>query len=101
VENADSYGVLCDLPGTDIKDLEISVADNVLTIKGEKKKEKKGEDSSVFLEEMTSGRFQRTLSLPLPIDPEKVEAVLKDGVLKIILPKKEEVKPRQVTVKIR
>jgi len=98
VENSDSYGVMCDLPGVDIKDLEISVADNVLTIKGEKKELLCG-GSDVYSEQMSSGKFQRTVSLPLSVQADKVEAVLKDGVLKLILPKSEELKPKQITVK--
>jgi len=99
VENAESYGVMCDLPGLDIKDVEISLAGNVLTIKGEKRKEAKGEGQSIYREEVRSGRFQRTLQLPAPVEPDKIEAVLKDGVLKIILPKREEHKARQISVK--
>ncbi len=99
VENPDSYGIICDLPGIDIKDVEIQMSGNVLTIKGEKKKEMKAGTERVFREEVTAGRFQRTLQLPLPVDPDKVEAVLKDGVLKIIVAKKEEHKPKQITVK--
>jgi HSP20 family protein len=51
--------------------------------------------------ETKEGKFQRTLQLPLAVDPDKVEAVLKDGLLRITLPKHEEVKPRQISVKAR
>jgi HSP20 family protein len=98
VENPDSYGVVCDLPGIDIKDVEIQISGNVLTLKGEKKRQK-ADSGQVYREELPWGRFQRTMQLPLPVDPDKVEAVLKDGVLKVILPKKEEHKPKQITVK--
>ncbi len=99
VENSDGFEVLCDVPGVEIKDVEISISGNVLTLKGEKKTDgaKRGEDT--FRGETREGRFQRTLQLPLPVNPDKVEAVLKDGVLKIVLPKAEEVKPRQIAVK--
>jgi len=100
-ETADAYEVLCDLPGMDIKDVDLSVADNVLTVKGEKRKQEKKPDTAVFKEELSSGSFQRTISFPLPVDADKVDAVLKDGVLRIRLPKREEGKPKQITVKAR
>jgi HSP20 family protein len=99
VENGDSYGVLCDLPGLEIKDVEISLAGSVLTIKGEKRGTERREGKSIFREEAGHGRFQRTLQLPAPVDPDRIEAVLRDGVLKIILPKREEHKARQIAVK--
>jgi HSP20 family protein len=99
VENPDSYGVICDLPGTDIKDVEIQLTGSVLTIKGEKKSEAPTENGRVFKAGLGSGRFQRTIQLPMPVDPDRIEAVLADGVLKVILPKKEENKARQIAVK--
>jgi HSP20 family protein len=99
LEKAESFEVLCDLPGIEISDVEISITGSVLTVKGEKKTESAHEAARTYREEVKEGRFQRTLQLPLPVDPEKVEAVLKDGVLRIVLPKHEELKPRQITVK--
>jgi HSP20 family protein len=99
-ETSDSYRVLCDLPGIDMEDIEISIAGNVLTLKGEKRQQKKSEGSHLYREETNEGRFQRTLQLPLAVDADKTEAVLKNGVLEIVLPKREEVKPRQITVKL-
>jgi HSP20 family protein len=97
VENPDSFEVLCDVPGVEIGDVEISVAANVLTLKGERRAGKK-DDAKTYREETSAGRFQRTLQLPLPIDADKVEAVLKDGILQIVLPKHEQLKPRQIAV---
>ncbi len=100
VENDDSFVVTCDLPGVDLKDLEVSIANNVLTIKGEKKDTREVKDAKVYRQESWFGSFQRTLSLPNSVDQEKIEAVMKDGVLKVTLPKKEEVKPKQIAVKV-
>ena len=100
VENDDAFVVTCDLPGVDLKDLEVSIANNVLTIKGEKKDTREVKDAKVYRQESWFGSFQRTLSLPNTVDPEKIEAVMKDGVLKVTLPKKEEVKPKQIAVKV-
>ncbi len=98
-ETADSYEVDCDLPGLDLRDIDISIAGSVLTLKGEKKKEERREGTRVYREEVRGGRFQRTLQLPVAVDPDRIEAVLKDGVLHVTLPKREELKPRQITVK--
>jgi HSP20 family protein len=84
----------------ELKDLDLSIANNVLTIKGQKKDERESKDAKVYRQESWAGSFQRTLSLPNTVDPEKIEAVMKDGVLTVVLPKKEEVKPKQITVKI-
>jgi HSP20 family protein len=97
-EESDSFEVLCDVPGIEIKDIEISVSGNVLTLKGEKKPGRSKDGGSTYREEMREGRFQRTLQLPLAVDPDKVEAVLANGVLKVTLPKHEELKPRQITI---
>jgi HSP20 family protein len=101
IENADGYEVLCDMPGIEIEDIEISVAGAVLTLKGEKKAGPAAGDPATYREEVRAGRFQRTLRLPLPVEADKVEATLRDGVLRIALPKIAEVKPRQVAVKVK
>jgi HSP20 family protein len=99
IESPEKFEVLCDVPGIDIGDIEISIAGNVVTIKGEKKGSGSRTNGSVYKADMGHGRFQRTLQLPLTVDADHVEAVLKDGVLSIVLPKHEELKPRQIAVK--
>jgi HSP20 family protein len=99
LESDDGFEVLCDMPGIEIKDVEISVAGSVLTIKGERKAGGSTGNGNVYKTDTKLGRFQRTIQLPLPVDPDKVDAVLKDGVLQIALPKDEELKPRQISVK--
>jgi len=101
IENPESFEVLCDVPGLEIGDMEISIAGNVLTIKGEKKANPDKDGAHTYREELREGRFQRTLRLPLAVDASRVDAVLKDGILMITLPKQEELKPRQITVKAR
>jgi HSP20 family protein len=101
VETEGTFEVLCDLPGLDLKDIETTLSQNVLTIKGERRALPETRAGSALSTEVRGGQFQRTIQLPLAVDPEKTEAVLKDGVLRIVLPKHEELKPRQVTVKAR
>ena len=100
-ENDEGYAVTCDLPGVDRKDINLSLASNVLTIKGEKKEESKTEGREVYRKETWGGSFQRTISLPTEVDSGKIEAELKDGVLRITLHKREEVKPKQIELKVK
>jgi len=99
VEHGDSFEVICDVPGVELKDIETSITANVLTIKGERKEAGGQADNDTYRSDRRLGMFQRTLQLPLPVNASQVEAVLKDGVLRIKLPKQEELKPRQITVK--
>lgn len=96
VETADGYELLVDLPGVDKKDLELSVENNVLSLKGEKKGDAAGK--GFFRRETWQGSFRRTISLPPAADPERVRAELKDGVLSVSIGKREELKPRQIAV---
>lgn len=98
-EDTNEYTVTCELPGLDQNEIDVSVASNVLTIKGEKKREEK--KGKYYKRESWSGTFQRTLPLPSQIDGDKIKAELKDGMLTIVLPKKEEVKPKQIAVNIK
>ena len=99
LEHGDSFEVVCDLPGVELKDIETSITANVLTIKGERKGPTALPDKDTYRSDRRLGLFQRTLQLPLPVNTSQVEATLKDGVLRIRLPKQEELKPRQITVK--
>lgn len=101
VEYADSFGVYCDLPGVGLEDLDVTVADNVLTLKGEKRAPATGDGQQVYRCETWTGAFQRTLSLPSTVDSAKIEATLTNGLLVVTLPKREEVKPRQVHVSVK
>jgi len=96
----DSITVKADLPGIDPKALDIKVVGNTLTIKGEKKSEVKEEEEGYVRVERSCGKFERSFEILETIDISKIEANYKDGVLKIKLPKKEEVKPKEITVKV-
>lgn len=104
-ENDDAYFIKVDVPGIDQKDMDISVTNDVLTIKGEKKSTS-SEDASkrkgkrYQREERVYGSFHRTVPLPTPVDTDNVDAKLKDGVLYITLPKREEAKPKKISVNV-
>ena len=104
-EDNEAYFVKIDVPGIDSKDIDLSVRNDVLTIKGERKQEEKDDASKkkgrqYSREERIYGSFHRTVPLPLPVDAEHVDARLQDGVLYITLPKREETKPKKITVNV-
>lgn len=100
LETGDTFQVSCELPGVEHKDLAIDLANNILTIKGTKKIDRDSKGDQVYKAECWAGSFQRTLSLPNTINPDGIEAVMQDGVLRITLPKREELKPKQITVQV-
>lgn len=101
LEAENEYIVTCELPGLDEKDVDVSIASNVLTIKGNKSTDKEEKKGKFYKKEMWTGSFQRTLSLPAMVDGEKVSAKLENGILNVTLPKKEEMKPRQISVNVK
>jgi HSP20 family protein len=101
VENEGEFLVRCDLPGVKKDDVELSISSNVLTIKGEKHSEQAKEETKYYRRESWSGSFQRSIALSESVDPDKVEAELKDGVMTIRLPKREELKPKQIAISVK
>ena len=100
-EDDHAFTVTCELPGLEKKDIDVSIASNVLTIKGEKKDQKEEKKGKYYRKESWSGSFQRTLSLPSSVAADKIGAQLADGVLTVTLPKTEEAKPKQISVNIK
>ena len=99
-ESKDAYTVEADLPGVERKDVEVSVEDGVLTIRGERKDERERRDKDGWHRvERHYGSFERRLSLGESVDLEHVKASMADGVLTLTLPKKEQAKPRRIEVK--
>src|SRR5215217_3834275 len=99
-ESDDKYVVAVELPGIDPADVEVSVEDSTLTIKGQRDFfYKDATDESFSRIERRYGQFTRTLTLPVTANVEKVDASFDKGVLTIEVPKREEAKPRKITVK--
>jgi len=101
IENSQDFTVKCELPGLDQKDIDVSIASNVLTIKGQKRDEREEKKGKYYKKESWSGSFQRTLPLPASIENDKIQAEFKEGILTITLPKKEEAKTKQIAVNIK
>jgi HSP20 family protein len=89
VETEKAYEVAADLPGMDEKNIEVKVADGVLTIKGEKQQEKEEKKKDYYLQERSFGSYQRSFELPEGVDTDKIEASFKKGVLTVTLKKPE------------
>jgi HSP20 family protein len=100
IERDDDYVVIVDVPGVTNDDLDVTIADNVVTIKGEKKARSTAE-AKLYRNETWVGSFQRTIGLPKGIDPSSIEAIVADGVLQLKVPKREEVKRRQIEIKVK
>lgn len=100
-EKDNAYEVKIELPGVNKEDVKISLESNILTIRGEKKQEKEEKGKNLHRIERSYGSFQRSFTLPTSVKSEKIDAVFIDGVLSITLPKVEEVKPRQIEVRVK
>jgi HSP20 family protein len=100
-EHDNEFVVKVELPGVSKDDVKITLESNILTIRGEKKQEKETKEENYHRLERSYGSFQRSFTLPSTVRSEKIDAVYKDGVLTITLPKAEEAKPKQIEVKVR
>jgi HSP20 family protein len=99
-ETDEEISVVAELPSIVKEDVDVSVADGFLTIKGEKKRESETEDKRVHRVERSYGAFSRRFQLPAEIETESISAVYNDGVLTVTLPKAEAAKPKQIEVKV-
>src|SRR6185437_12263103 len=86
-EDKNAYTVTAELPGIEEKDVDVTVSGGMLTIRGEKKKEKEEKDKNYYLSERSYGSFQRSFTLPDTVDQDKIAATFAKGVLTVTLPK--------------
>ena len=99
-ETKDALEIAAELPGLEPKDVEVSVEDGVLALKGSRLFEKATDGETYHRVERAYGSFERSFSLPTNVDPERVHAVYRHGVLHLTLPKREEAKPRSISIKV-
>ncbi len=92
--------IKAEMPGINQDEIKISIQDNVLTLKGEKKQEKEERDANYHRIERSYGSFCRSFQLPTSVKTDKIKANYKDGVLNITLPKTEEVKPKEIPISV-
>ena len=101
VETDNAVEVSIELPGMEMKDIEVSVSDDMLTVKGEKKIERQDEKKGYYLSERSYGAIYRTIPLPPGVDGEKAEASFKDGVLTIRLPQTPEAQAKVKRIEVK
>ncbi len=99
-EDANNIYLKAELPGVKKEDLNISVDNDVLTIKGEKKQESEVKEENYHRVERYYGSFSRSFTLPAGVDAGRVSATYKDGILSLTFPKREESKPKKIEVKV-
>ncbi len=97
-EGKEAYEVSADVPGVDPKDIDVSLEDGVLTVKGERKAEHKDEGDGYTRTERVYGSFYRRFTLPDTADADNISAKTEHGVLKLRIPKKDKVLPKKITV---
>ena len=97
-DDGDKIVVKAELPGVDKKDIDIALKERVLTLKGDRSYENEVKEASYYRKERIYGHFHRSFFLPEDVDPDKIKADFKDGVLKVEIPKTEERRPKKITV---
>ena len=100
-ETEQGYEITADLPGMDAKNIEVTLTNNVLTLKGEKKQEREENKKDYYLRERISGTVQRTFTLPDDVDNEKIDTQFSKGVLTINLPKSAEAKAKVRNIEVK
>ena len=99
-EHEGNIVLTAELPGVDPREVDIRVENNVLTLRGERRWSDEIKRESYHRVERAYGSFTRSFTLPNVVDTEKIKADYKDGMLKLILPKKEEAKPKQISINV-
>jgi len=97
-ENDNEVVIKAELPGMDAKDIEVRLENNVLILKGERRFEKEAKEENYHRVEREYGVFSRSFSLPAAVNGDKITAEYKDGILKVLLPKKEETKSKPIKI---
>lgn len=101
IQKKDDIVVKASIPGVKPEGIRVTVEDNVLTVKAERKPEAEGNDVVYLIQERPTGSFYRALRLPETVDTSKIESEYENGVLTITLPKAEEKKPKHIEIKVK
>jgi HSP20 family protein len=99
-ETKDSLELQVEVPGIDPKDVTVSVENGVLTLKGSRRFEKATEGETYHRIERAYGLFERSFTLPTNVDTERVQATYRQGVLQLTIPKREEAKPKSISIRV-
>ena len=99
LEDKDSVKILMELPGVTADDVKLSLENNLLSIRGEKKQQAEERTERVHRYERSYGAFERSFALPTTVDSEKVSATFQNGILTVTVPKAERARPREIPVR--
>lgn len=99
-EDKEAVKIVAELPGVKPEDVKLSLENNVLTIRGEKKQQAEERSERVHRYERSYGSFERSFALPSTVDPEQISADYRNGILTVSVPKAERAKPREIPVKV-
>jgi HSP20 family protein len=100
IDKPDAILVRADLPGLEQKDVDVTIQDGTLTLRGERKEERVEKDEGYYLCERRAGTFARSFSLPPGVEADKIKATFKNGVLEVYVPKSKEAKGKKIEVKV-
>ena len=100
VDRREEIMLRLDLPGLEQKDIEVTVEDGMLTVKGTRKEERETKDEEYYACERWTGAFTRSVMLPPGLEPEKMKAVFRNGVLEVHVPKTKEAKAKKIEIKV-
>lgn len=100
VDRKDEVLLRADVPGLEQKDIQVTVEDGMLTIKGERKEDKEVKDEEYYAWERWCGSFARSMTLPPGLETDKIRAVFRNGVLEVHLPKSKEAKGKKIEIKV-
>jgi HSP20 family protein len=100
VENEDGYTLTAEVPGIKEKDIDLEIKDGLITLKGHTEESQEKEENHYRMREFSRRSFERSFRIGEGVDPDKISAKLGNGVLTVVLPKKEEAKPKTVKVEI-
>jgi HSP20 family protein len=99
-EDKDAVKIVAEVPGVRPEDVKLSLENNLLTIRGEKRQQAEEKSERVHRYERSYGSFERTFSLPTTVDPEKIVANYEQGILTVVIPKAERARPREIPVQV-
>ncbi len=100
-ETSNEVVVTAELPGLNEKDIHLSITGDLLSIQGERPWTGEPQEANYYRRERWFGKFQRTFSLPMPVQASQVKATYRDGVLTVSLPKAEEIRPKEIKIEAR
>lgn len=92
--------IRAELPGVSKEDIELSITKDTLALKGEVKREEEVKEEDYYVNERAYGTFSRTVALPVEVDSERAKATFKNGILELVIPKREEAKPKEIKIEV-